>query len=152
MKTTISLVLLAFCVMSLSSNADAQIVSADKAVAADACAVDMATVAVKPKQNAPASKAKVVELVQTPGEFTTKELKLKAGKYQFNVMNKNVGHACGFVLAPTAKDGKEQDALVKFGPIATGETKLTPEVELKKGKYEYFCPLNPTPRYTLVVE
>lgn len=27
----------------------------------------------------------------------------------------------------------------------------SPEVKLKKGKYEYFCPLNPTPRYSLVV-
>jgi len=36
--------------------------------------------------------------------------------------------------------------------VATGKTESSKEVKLKKGNYVYFCPLNPTPQYKLIVE
>jgi len=36
--------------------------------------------------------------------------------------------------------------------VATNKKSRSKKVTLKKGTYEYFCPLNPTPRYSLVVQ
>ncbi len=94
-----------------------------------------------------------VNLEQKPGNFTTEAITLKAGTYQFNISNSNVDHEVGFVLVPKGKYAQEnhiQDAYVK-APVPTNEASLTNLVNLQAGEYEYFCPLNPTPKYSLTV-
>lgn len=102
-----------------------------------------------------AQKAKTVCLVQTPGEFDKTELKLKAGKaYVFEVENSGVDHNVGFVVAPKGKTDQANhipEAYVKQA-IGDGETSTSSVVTLEEGEYVYFCPLNPTPQYTLIVE
>ena len=102
-----------------------------------------------------AQKAKTVSLVQTPGEFDKTELKLKAGKaYVFEVENSGIDHKVGFVIAPkgqTDQANHVKEAYVKQA-ISDGETSTSNVVTLEAGEYVYFCPLNPTPQYTLIVE
>lgn len=101
-----------------------------------------------------AQDVKHVSLEQTKGEFTVKELKLSEGTYIFDVTNTGVDHELGFVLAPEGKPEPKnhiKNAYVQ-NKIATGKTESSKEVMLKKGRYIYFCPLNPTPQYTLIVE
>ena len=101
-----------------------------------------------------AQEAKTVTLEQTEGEFTVKELTLKEGNYIFNIQNSGIDHEVGFVLAPKGMtDAKHhiKEAYVTK-KVATNMTVPTNEVMLKKGMYTYFCPLNPTPEYTLIVE
>ena len=96
---------------------------------------------------------KTVSLEQTPGEFTQQELTLDAGTYVFEIANNEVGHDVGFVLAPKGKTDAEhhiKEAYV-LEPVATGEKQMTGQVKLEPGEYVYFCPLNPTPEYTLIV-
>ena len=100
-------------------------------------------------------KVETVKLEQTPGQFTTKTLKVKPGTYVFEVSNNDVDHEVGFVLAPKkagieAEDHIKQAYLSKT--IKAGETASSQKVTLEKGEYVYFCPLNPTPQYTLIVE
>lgn len=96
----------------------------------------------------------VVQLEQTSGEFTVKGLTLSPGTYQFEIANNDVGHEIGFVLAPEGKTDQAfhiKEAYVKE-TVKDGKVSLTNEVKLDKGRYTYFCPLNPTPQYTLIVE
>ncbi|MDN5214017.1 cupredoxin domain-containing protein [Fulvivirgaceae bacterium BMA12] len=100
-------------------------------------------------------KVETVKLEQTTGEFTTKTLKVKPGTYVFEVSNSNVDHEVGFVLAPKKANIEAKDHIQKAylsKTINTGETASSQEVTLEKGEYVYFCPLNPTPQYTLIVE
>ena len=94
-----------------------------------------------------------VDLVQTPGSFTTTSVDLPEGQYQFNISNKNVGKDVGFVLVPKGKYDQEyhiKEAYVKEA-VADGRSSMTNIVTLEAGEYEYFCPLNPTPKYALTV-
>lgn len=94
-----------------------------------------------------------VDLTQTTGVFDKTSLSLEKGQYQFNIINDGVDHEVGFVLVPKGKyDQKDhiQTAYVK-APVATGKNSLTSIVNLEAGEYEYFCPLNPTPKYSLTV-
>lgn len=101
------------------------------------------------------SSGKTIKLEQTQGEFTEKELTLKAGKtYVFEVTNKGVDHPLGFVIAPAGKTEQEHhiaDAYLSK-MIADGETASSKPVTLEKGEYVYFCPLNPTPQYKIIVK
>ncbi len=100
------------------------------------------------------AQVQTISLVQTSGEFNKKELVLKEGTYVFEIANKDVDHEVGFVLAPKGKTDQAnhiKSAYVK-APVATGSTSLTNKVVLTKGEYVYFCPLNPTPEYSLVVK
>lgn len=101
-----------------------------------------------------AQKVKTVALEQTKGEFTQKAITLSEGTYVFKIANTEVGKDVGFVLAPKGKTDQAHHiknayvtSLVKNN--TTGHSK---EVTLAKGEYVYFCPLNPTPQYTLVVK
>jgi len=98
--------------------------------------------------------AKVIKLDQTPGKFTKESLTLKPGKYIFEVTNAGVDHEVGFVIAPVV-NGKEGDH-IKAGylpkAIKDGEKASSKVVELKAGTYNYFCPLNPTPHYQIIVK
>lgn len=95
-----------------------------------------------------------VELIQTTGAFSTKDLTLSPGKYQFNIANDGVDHEVGFVLVPKGKSAQAdhiKEAYVK-APVPTGKSSMTSVVTLEKGEYEYFCPLNPTGKYSLTVK
>ncbi len=103
---------------------------------------------------AQAQQVKTVTLEQTNGEFTLKKLTLSEGTYVFEIANNGIDHNVGFVLVPKGKKGAEnhiKNAYVKKA-VATNKKSKSKKVTLKKGSYEYFCPLNPTPRYTLVVQ
>jgi len=97
---------------------------------------------------------KSVKFTQVPGEFMTKDLSLTAGQYQFEIANKGVGHDVGFVLVPQGQyevNDHIKAAYVK-APVAEGKSSVTDVIDLKSGTYEYFCPLNPTEKYTLMVK
>jgi plastocyanin len=100
-------------------------------------------------------KVKTVKLEQTEGVFTKESLKLKPGKYVFEVTNKEIDHKVAFVLAPKKENVTQEDHITNAylaNPVGDGETAQSKEVILKKGTYVYFCPMNPTPQYTLVVK
>ncbi|MEM8524178.1 MAG: cupredoxin domain-containing protein [Bacteroidota bacterium] len=94
-----------------------------------------------------------VKLTQTPGKFTTENLTLAAGDYQFEIANDGVDHNLGFVLVPKGKyDAADhiKAAYVK-APVAEGKSSMTNIITLEAGEYEFFCPLNPTEKYPLTV-
>ncbi|MEQ8242261.1 cupredoxin domain-containing protein [Fulvivirga sp.] len=102
-----------------------------------------------------AQKPEKIQLTQTTGEFTQKELKLKAGKeYVFEVKNDGVDHELGFVIAPKGQTAQKNHIPEAYlaNAIKNGETSTSKTVTLEKGEYVYFCPLNPTPLYTLIVK
>lgn len=97
---------------------------------------------------------KVVKLTQVDGKFTKTELKLKPGKYIFEVTNKKVDREVGLVVANTTEEGTTGDHIKEgylSNAIKKGETARSQVVELGEGTYKYFCPLNPTPEYTIKV-
>ncbi len=100
------------------------------------------------------AQAETVTLVQTPGAFETEQLQLKAGQYQFEIMNKGVDHAVGFVIAP--KGMTDMDHHIKSAYVTSqideGKSATSQVVDLKAGEYVYFCPLNPTEQYPLTVK
>ncbi|WP_425076573.1 cupredoxin domain-containing protein [Psychroserpens sp. S379A] len=102
------------------------------------------------------SKATVVSLEQTKGEFTQKEVTLKEGAYIFEIKNNNVGHQVGFVLVPKGKDASKPENHIKTAYVTKAVDNNTTEssnvTHLEKGEYVYFCPMNPTPQYTLTVK
>ena len=98
-------------------------------------------------------KVEKVKLTQVPGDFKTKTLTLNEGDYQFEIVNQGVDHEVGFVVVPKGKyDAKDhiKAAYVKE-PVSNGESSNTNIVSLEAGEYEYFCPLNPTPKYKIIV-
>ncbi|OAD46283.1 plastocyanin/azurin family copper-binding protein [Polaribacter atrinae] len=95
---------------------------------------------------------KTVSLEQTKGEFTQKQLTLSEGTYIFEVANNNVGHNVGFVLAPKADAKAHIKNAYVTAQVKNNTKETSKEVTLTKGEYVYFCPLNPTPQYTLIVE
>jgi len=103
-----------------------------------------------------AQQVKTVSLEQTKGEFTQKEIKISEGSYVFNITNSDAGTDVGFVLVPEGKDATDANNHIKEAyvtkVVAEGKTEKSKTVALKKGTYKYFCPLNKTPQYTLVVE
>lgn len=99
-------------------------------------------------------KVKPVKLTQKPGKFTKEKVMLKPGAYQFEITNKGVAQEVGFVLVPKGKYDAANHIKAAYvtAPVATGETQKSKVVNLEAGEYEYFCPLNPTPKYTLIVK
>jgi len=102
------------------------------------------------------SKATVISLEQTKGEFTQKEVTLEAGSYIFEIANNNVGHQVGFVLVPKGKDASKPENHIKTAYVTkavdNNSTETSKVTTLEKGEYVYFCPMNPTPQYTLTVK
>ena len=95
-----------------------------------------------------------VSLEQIKGAFTTEGLTLDAGKYEFEIINNGVDHEVGFVVAPKGKTDQAnhiKEAYVK-APVKNGNRSMTNVVNLTPGNYVYFCPLNPTKEYDLVVK
>jgi len=99
--------------------------------------------------------AKVIKLSQVEGKFTKQKLTLKPGSYIFEVKNKSVDKPVGLVVAPATAEGKA-GAHIKEGYLAKtvekGESARSQTVTLTSGTYKYFCPLNPTPEYTIEVK
>ena len=95
-----------------------------------------------------------LKLTQTPGEFEMKSLTLAPGQYQFEIVNSNIDHEVGFVLVPKGKYDPADHIKAAYvkAPVATGKSSMTSVVDLPAGEYEYFCPLNPTPKYPLTVK
>ena len=102
--------------------------------------------------NANAQTVKTVSLEQTKGEFTQKKITLSEGTYIFEIANTNVGHNVGFVLAPKSDVKAHIKNAYVTAQVKNNEKQTSNKVVLKKGEYVYFCPLNPTPQYTLIVE
>lgn len=98
----------------------------------------------------------VIELNQIPGEFTNGNITLNEGTYSFAVKNDGVDHEVGLVVAPQKDEITPEDHLQNgyvTETVKNGETQSSKgEVTLEKGTYVYFCPLNPTPQYTITVE
>ncbi len=94
-----------------------------------------------------------VKLTQMVGKFTKENLTLDAGKYQFEIANSDVDHEVGFVLVPKGKYDPANHIKAAYvkAPVAKGTSSMTSVVDLAPGEYEYFCPLNPTPKYSLTV-
>jgi len=101
-------------------------------------------------------KTSVVSLEQTEGKFTQKSITLSEGSYIFEISNNNVGHQVGFVLVPKGKDASKPENHIKTAyvtKVVDNNSKEKSKVtSLAKGEYVYFCPMNPTPQYTLIVE
>ncbi len=99
------------------------------------------------------AQVQTVSLEQTKGKFSTESLSLETGLYQFDIANNNVGHDVGFVLVPKGKyDATDHiQAAYVTAPVANGSSSKTSYVQLAAGEYEYFCPMNPTPKYALTV-
>ena len=97
---------------------------------------------------------KTVSLEQTKGEFTQKQITLSEGTYIFEISNNEVGHNVGFVLAPKGKTDAANHIKNAYvtAQVKNNTKETSKEVTLKKGEYVYFCPLNPTPQYTLIVK
>lgn len=98
------------------------------------------------------TKATVVSLEQTKGEFTQKEVTLKKGDYIFEITNNDVGHQVGFVLAPKSNPDAHIKTAYVTKAVENNSTESSNVTHLEKGEYVYFCPMNPTPQYTLIVK
>ncbi len=79
-----------------------------------------------------------------------KPLELKAGKYVFRVINRNVPYELGFWLRGASVAGRVTLPSVSGGGLMPGKTRDY-EIDLKPGEYAYSCPLNTTPDYRLIV-
>ncbi|APY11102.1 hypothetical protein BWZ22_07535 [Seonamhaeicola sp. S2-3] len=106
--------------------------------------------------NAQAQEVKTIALEQTKGEFTQKSITVNEGTYVFAVANNNVGKDVGLVLVPKGKDASKPENHIQSAYVTqvvkNGETQTSKATKLSKGEYVYFCPLNPTPQYTLTVK
>ena len=99
---------------------------------------------------------KTISLEQTKGEFVQKALTVSEGTYVFEVSNNHAAKEVGLVLVPKGKDASKAENHIKTAYVTAvakdGETQKTNATTLAKGEYVYFCPLNPTPQYTLTVQ
>lgn len=91
----------------------------------------------------------VIHLDQVEGEYVTQELNLTPGDYIFEVTNTEVEKGLGFYLQDAAGDQVKNSGLSSL--VKNGETSRTGIVTLTEGSFQYSCPLNPTPHYTVNV-
>lgn len=106
--------------------------------------------------NSNAQDVKTISLEQTKGEFVQKALTVSEGTYVFEVSNNHAAEKVGLVLVKKGKDASNPENHIKSAYVTTvvtdGKTEKTNATTLEKGEYVYFCPLNPTPQYTLTVK
>lgn len=99
---------------------------------------------------------KTISLEQTKGEFVQKALTVSEGAYVFEVSNNHAAEAVGLVLVEKGKDASKAENHIKTAYVTTvvkdGKTEKSNVTALAKGEYVYFCPMNPTPQYTLTVQ
>lgn len=98
---------------------------------------------------------KTISLEQTKGEFVQKALTVSEGTYIFEVANNHAAKEVGLVLVKKGDDASKPENHIQTAYVTQvvkdGETQKTKATTLEKGEYVYFCPLNPTPQYTLTV-
>ena len=106
--------------------------------------------------NARAQEVKTIALEQTKGAFTQKSLTVSEGTYIFAVSNNHVGKDVGLVLVKKGKDVSKPENHIQTAYVTQvvkdGKVERSKATKLTKGEYVYFCPLNPTPQYTLTVQ
>ncbi|WP_299548135.1 cupredoxin domain-containing protein [Seonamhaeicola sp.] len=106
--------------------------------------------------NARAQEVKTIALEQTKGAFTQKSLTVSEGTYIFAVSNNHVGKDVGLVLVEKGKDVSKPENHIQTAYVTQvvkdGKVERSKATKLTKGEYVYFCPLNPTPQYTLTVQ
>ncbi|TXE13095.1 hypothetical protein FUA26_04685 [Seonamhaeicola algicola] len=106
--------------------------------------------------NVNAQEVKTITLEQTKGEFTQKSVTVNAGTYVFAIANNNVGKDVGLVLVKKGADASNAESHIKTAYVTQvvkdGKVEKSNPTKLTKGEYVYFCPLNPTPQYTLTVK
>ncbi|XMO87787.1 hypothetical protein AAFN75_05745 [Algibacter sp. AS12] len=99
---------------------------------------------------------KTIALEQTPGEFTEKGLTVSPGTYVFEISNNHAAEKVGLVLVKKGDDASKPENHIKTAYVTTavtdGKTEKSNPTTLEAGEYVYFCPLNPTPQYTLTVQ
>ena len=99
---------------------------------------------------------KTIALEQTKGEFVQKAITVSEGTYIFEVTNNHAAAEVGLVLVKKGKDASNPENHIKTAYVTAvakdGETQKSNATTLEKGEYMYFCPLNPTPQYTLTVK
>ena len=107
-------------------------------------------------QDAMAKAVKTISLEQTKGEFVQKAITVSEGTYVFEVANNHAAKEVGLVLIKKGADASNPENHIQSAYVTEvvkdGETQTTNATTLEKGEYVYFCPLNPTPQYTLTVE
>lgn len=91
----------------------------------------------------------LIKLTQTEGEYNTKLLNLTPGNYIFEVTNLSVDKGLGFYLQDAEEAQVANSGLAAL--VKKGETSRTGVVTLTEGSFQYSCPLNPTPHYTVNV-
>lgn len=99
-----------------------------------------------------ASTAQTIKLEQIKGDFNIQGLTLAQGDYVFEVSNNGVDHEVGFVIAPKSNPDAHIKTAYVQKTIKDGEKSTSKVVNLPKGEYVYFCPMNPTPKYTITVK
>ena len=99
-----------------------------------------------------ASTAQTIKLEQIKGDFNIQGLTLAQGDYVFEVSNNGVDHEVGFVIAPKSNPEAHIKTAYVQKTIKDGEKSTSKVVNLPKGEYVYFCPMNPTPKYTITVK
>jgi plastocyanin len=77
---------------------------------------------------------------------------LEEGDYIFEITNKEVGHKVGFVLAPKSNPEAHIKTAYVTKAVENNSKERSNITALSKGEYVYYCPLNPTPQYTLIVK
>lgn len=92
----------------------------------------------------------VVKLSQNEGVYNEGKLDLSPGYYVFEVTNTEVAKDLGFYLQDAEGAQVKESGLKKL--VGKGQTNTTGVVFLAPGEYQYSCPLNPTPHYTVTVK
>lgn len=99
---------------------------------------------------------KTISLEQTKGEFVQKALTVSEGTYVFEVANNHAAEAVGLVLVKKGDDASKPENHIKTAYVTEvvkdGKVEKSNATKLSKGEYVYFCPMNPTPQYTLTVQ
>ena len=107
-------------------------------------------------QDAVEKAVKTISLEQTKGEFVQKAITVSEGTYVFEVANNHAAKEVGLVLVKKGEDASKPENHIETAYVTEvvkdGETQTTKATTLEKGEYVYFCPLNPTPQYTLTVQ
>jgi len=91
-----------------------------------------------------------IALSQNEGIYNEGNLKLASGYYVFEVTNTEVAKDLGFYLQDA--DGAQVTDSGLKELVGNGETSTSGVVFLAPGTYQYSCPLNPTPHYTVTVK
>ena len=92
----------------------------------------------------------VVKLTQKEGVYNEGQLDLSPGYYVFEVTNTEVAKDLGFYLQDAEGAQVKDSGLKKL--VGKGQTNTSGVVFLAPGQYQYSCPLNPTPHYTVTVK